>query len=202
MPSALIVFETTDGQTARIARSVADRLGALGVHVDLLRARDALAADPAGYDGVIVAASIHAHRYQRATIRWAREHAATLATRPTAFLTVCLAVLEDSDKSRRELQAIKERFVRLTNWKPLQFHDVAGALLYTRYGALKRWAMRRIAAKAGGDVDTSRDYDYTDWADLQRFVARFYTTLQPALPLTPPHLSELLPTPCVLVGAA
>ena len=33
--------------------------------------------------------------------------------------------------------------------------------------------MKRIAAKAGGDTDTSRDYEYTDWADLQRFADRF-----------------------------
>ena len=39
---------------------------------------------------------------------------------------------------------------------------VAGALLYTRYNIFKRWIMKRIVAKAGGDTDVSRDYDYTD----------------------------------------
>ena len=27
--------------------------------------------------------------------------------------------------------------------------------------------MKRIVAKAGGDTDTSKDYVYTDWADLE-----------------------------------
>ena len=44
---------------------------------------------------------------------------------------------------------------------------VAGALPYTRYGWIKRMMMRRIVAKAGGDTDTSRDYEYTDWNDLR-----------------------------------
>ena len=35
--------------------------------------------------------------------------------------------------------------------------------------------MRRIVAKAHGDVDTSRDYVYTDWDDLEEFVIRFGT---------------------------
>ena len=33
--------------------------------------------------------------------------------------------------------------------------------------------MKRIARKAGGATDTSRDYEYTDWAALDEFVDRF-----------------------------
>jgi menaquinone-dependent protoporphyrinogen oxidase len=33
--------------------------------------------------------------------------------------------------------------------------------------------MRRIVAKAGGDTDTSRDYEYTDWADVRTFAEEF-----------------------------
>ncbi len=50
---------------------------------------------------------------------------------------------------------------------------VAGALLYTKYNLLMRWIMKRIAAKAGGATDTSRDYDYTDWTDLEVFAGDF-----------------------------
>ena len=33
--------------------------------------------------------------------------------------------------------------------------------------------MRRIAKKAGAETDTSRDYEYTDWVALDRFVEEF-----------------------------
>ena len=33
--------------------------------------------------------------------------------------------------------------------------------------------MKRIVRKAGGDTDTSRDYEYTNWADLRGFADRF-----------------------------
>jgi menaquinone-dependent protoporphyrinogen oxidase len=33
--------------------------------------------------------------------------------------------------------------------------------------------MRRIAAKAGGDTDVSRDYEYTDWNDVRDFAVGF-----------------------------
>ncbi len=33
--------------------------------------------------------------------------------------------------------------------------------------------MRRIVASAGGDTDVSRDYCYTDWADVRGFAEEF-----------------------------
>ena len=55
---------------------------------------------------------------------------------------------------------------------------VAGALAYTRYNRLTRWAMKRIVTKAHGDTDTSRDYEYTDWNDVRRFAGEFAETLK------------------------
>ena len=47
---------------------------------------------------------------------------------------------------------------------------VAGALLYSKYNPLVRFVMKRIAKEAGAAHDTSRDYEYTDWVGLDRFV--------------------------------
>jgi menaquinone-dependent protoporphyrinogen oxidase len=33
--------------------------------------------------------------------------------------------------------------------------------------------LRRIAAKEGGPVDTSQDYEFTDWAALDEFTMDF-----------------------------
>jgi menaquinone-dependent protoporphyrinogen oxidase len=50
---------------------------------------------------------------------------------------------------------------------------VAGALLYTHYNFLVRLIMKNIARKAGASTDTSRDYDYTNWPALDKFVDDF-----------------------------
>jgi menaquinone-dependent protoporphyrinogen oxidase len=96
-----------------------------------------------------------------------------LNQRPTAFVSVCLAVLNRTPKVDRDLEANLQRFFDETGWKPEESKVVAGALLYTKYPWWKRWMMRRIVAKEHGDVDTSRDYVYTDWDDLEEFVIRF-----------------------------
>jgi menaquinone-dependent protoporphyrinogen oxidase len=33
--------------------------------------------------------------------------------------------------------------------------------------------MLRIVRKAGGDTDTSRDYEYTNWTDVRAFADEF-----------------------------
>ena len=58
----------------------------------------------------------------------------------------------------------------------------AGALVYTRYGWLKRRIMRRIAEADGRDVDTSRDHEYTDWQAVREFTTDFLTLLSTSTP--------------------
>jgi menaquinone-dependent protoporphyrinogen oxidase len=172
MSRALIVFGTTDGQTAKIAGVLADDLRSCGL---IVRTFDAAvrAPSPEGFDMVVVAASVHARGYQRSVQKWTRTHAATLNRMPTAFVSVCLGVLQHDSKVDRELDRIIHEFLASTGWKPSSIKIVAGALKYTRYGLFKRWAMKRIVAKAGGDIDTSRDYEYTDWEDLRQFAGVF-----------------------------
>ncbi len=165
----LVIYGTTDGQTARIAVRMADILRDLGWPVNLVNARDADDVRCEDYEGVIVAASVHAGGYQRTVRRWVRANSAGLAGRFTTFVSVCLGVLERSARTDAELDAIMGRFFAEAHWWPNERKIVAGALLYTKYWWLKRVMLRRIVAKAHGDTDTSRDYEYTDWNDLTAF---------------------------------
>jgi menaquinone-dependent protoporphyrinogen oxidase len=167
MSRILVLYGTTDGQTAKIAGALGNTLPTHGFEVDVLEAdRDAPAPDV--YEGIIVAASLHAGVYQRAVRRWVRAHAHVLNEKPTAFLSVCLAVLERNPKVQQVLDTISH-FVSASGWQPRITRPVPGALLYTRYNPVKRWMMKRIVQKAGGDTDTSRDYEYTDWNEVRAF---------------------------------
>jgi len=175
-PRILLYFGSTDGQTAKIASAIGATLEHSGLAVDVINASRSADPDPKDYAAVIVAASIHAGGYQRRVRRWVRAHAAALHDRPNAFVSVCLAVVNRSPQVDRDLTAIMDRFIESTGWRPKEVKAVAGALKYTKYGWFKRRAMKRIVAKAGGETDTSRDYEYTDWEDLKEFSRRFATT--------------------------
>jgi len=183
MSRILVIYGTTEGQTAKVARCLGDVLREEGVAADVTNA-GAEWPDAGQYDAVIVAASIHAGGYQRAVRRWVRAHADVLNGKPTAFVSVCLAVLQPEAAVQQELNAIADRFVRSTGWRPSTIKHVAGALAYSRYNWFKRRAMVRIVRKAGGDTDTSRDYEYTDWADVRAFAGAFARSL-PTRPMAP-----------------
>jgi len=172
MTRILILYGTTDGHTAKIARRLGDTLRARGADSDVVNVAHATPR-PAGYDGVIVAASVHTGTYQPEVRQWVRTHAPALAEMPGAFISVCLGALQHEPEVQQEVAATIRRFLASVGWEPTITKAVAGAVLYTRYGSLKRWMVRRIVAKAGGDTDTSRDYEYTDWADLDRFAQTF-----------------------------
>lgn len=174
MTHILIVYATTDGHTRKVAQVLAEDLRAKRCSVDVVDAAGSLwRLSPESYDGVIVAASVHIGDYQRTVARWVRAHAPMLNTMPTAFLSVCLAVLEKDPAPHEEIARIMNRFVARCGWRPTVTKLVAGAVLYTRYGWLKRQMMKRIVAKAGGGTDTTRDFEYTDWNDLRDFAQEF-----------------------------
>jgi menaquinone-dependent protoporphyrinogen oxidase len=184
MPTVLILYGTTDGHTAKVAGFVGGELRRLGANVEICDAATS-DPDPEGYDGVVVAASVHSGQYQRQVVRWVRAHAQALRERRAEFLSICLGVLQKDPKVLAELGAIKRRFAARTGWQPAYYELVAGALPYTRYGWLKRTMMRRIARQVGGATDTSRDHEYTDWDDLRGFAESFYSLCAPE-PEAPP----------------
>lgn len=179
MTRILVLFGTTDGQTAKVARFITDELRSAGVAADLVEAgrQDA---DPEDYDAVIVAASIHAGGFQRPVVRWARDHRAGLQGRPTLFLAVCLAILQQDPAVRGDLHRVVNQFVAKTGWRPAEVEFVAGALKYRSYGWFRRMLMRWIAGRAGGSTDTSKDHEYTDWAALRVRTLGFLAALREA----------------------
>jgi|SRR5438105_4028180 len=174
MAHILVVFGTTDGQTARIARHVVGVLRAQRHRVTLVDARE-LGGQVSfgGIDGAIVAASVRMGKFQRKVVEFARAHRARLNMLPNAFLAVSLSASHDTASARREVAKTLARFVAESGWSPALAVPVAGALQYSKYPFFTKLVIRLISKMAGGDTDPSRDYEYTDWNALEEFARRF-----------------------------
>jgi len=168
----LVLFGTTDGHSAKVAGRVGKTLRDEGCNVDVI---DVASNRPEAedYGAAVLVASVHAGEYQAEVLDWARRQARALNAMPSAFVSVSLGELQDDPKVKQESLAIRERFLEKSGWKPTAALPVAGALMYSRYNIVKRLMMKRIAAQAGGDTDTARDYEYTDWKTLARFARKF-----------------------------
>jgi menaquinone-dependent protoporphyrinogen oxidase len=174
MARVLIVYATTEGQTRKIAARVAEYVRARRHQADVVDSAalpGSLA--PAEYQAYILAGSLHQEKHQASLVSFVREHRDTLSARPSAFLSVSMTAAIRDAKHLADAQRCIDQFVEETGWTPTVTEPVAGALLYTRYDWLKRMLMRLISSREGGQTDTSRDWEYTDWAALEAFVDRF-----------------------------
>ena len=176
-----IVYATTEGHTRRVAEHLAGSLKARGLASVLHDARDARVG-PSAFAAIVLAASAHRGRHQAEMVRYVRHNRSQIEAIPNAFISVSLSeagaedpTLEDEQRQKHTaaVRSMIGRFVGDAGWRPRRVFPVAGALTYTRYGFLTRWIMERIARRAKGATDVSRDHDYTDWVALDRFAGTF-----------------------------
>lgn len=169
-PRYLVLYATEQGQTQKISEYISEILSSAGNKVDVMNVRTInTTLDLSVYDAILVGASIHANGYSKKLKKWITSNTTTLNSKPTAFFSVCLGILQKEDAVQKAVRKIAEDFFVTCHWKPTMWRTFAGALTYSKYNWLVRRMMKDISKKAGGDTDTSRDYEYTNWFDVKAF---------------------------------
>lgn len=173
MTKILIAYDTTEGQTRKIAQHVADAIARTGRDVQVVDLRK----PPPGlslreFDAVLAGASIHMGKHSRRLSQFVGQHKSGLDGPPSGFFSVSLSAA-GTEKQKADADRCLDEFLHQANWLPTIKSTFAGALLYREYGFLKRWIMKRIARDAGGDTDTSKNHEYTDWKAVDQFVKEF-----------------------------
>lgn len=168
-PRVLLVFHSSEGQTAHIAERIAEGLRDKGAAVEVHEASDA--PGPAGFDAVVLGDSIHMQHHSRALRNYARQHAEGINAMPSALFQVSLASSEHDEEHDHLANKYVADLLHEAGIDPDVVGLFAGAIAYTRYGWIKRRLMQKIAAAEGQPTDTSRDVDLTDWDDVDHFTA-------------------------------
>jgi menaquinone-dependent protoporphyrinogen oxidase len=165
-----VFYATTEGQTRLIAEAIASVLREEGLESE---ARELSPSSPPpdwlNIRSAVVGASLHGGRHQRTAARFLEREARHLAVRPAAFFSVSLSAGSTNPAEVDAAHAIARDFVRSARWEPRRIACFAGKLAYTQYGFFKRLVLRFIAAREGAPTDTSRDYEFTDWAAVRGF---------------------------------
>lgn len=187
MASILVCYGTGEGQTARVADRITRTLSARGHDAEAVDlGQDTPERPVEAYDAVLVGASIHVGAHQSAVVEFVQRHREALARGPSGFFQLSLSSAVDDETRRAEAAGYVEAFVETTGWQPDRIGLFGGALRYSEYGFLKRLMMKRIATDATGDTDTSRDYEYTDWQEVEAFTNDFAAFLEGRLGIAPP----------------
>lgn len=167
MTKILVAFHSHDGQTAKVADRIAERLRSSGLVVDRIDVAHASAPDR--YTMVVVGDSIRLGRHSRPLVRYLRRHHEALAHRPVALFQVSMTSAGTDAEHVAEAQRLVEQLVKKADVQPRLVATFAGALRYRSYGWVTRRVMRSIARREGNATDTTRDHEYTDWHAVDRF---------------------------------
>ena len=172
MARILVCYGTGEGQTAKVAERIGDRLSERG-HRTPVRNIAESDPQPGEYDAVLVGSSIHVGSHQSAIETFVSDNRETLAGLPTGFFQVSLSSASDDADRRAEAAGYVEDFEESTGFHPDRVGLFGGALRYSKYGFLKRLLMKQIAKRSTGDTDTATDYEYTDWEEVDAFAGDF-----------------------------
>lgn len=187
MARILIAYATQEGQTARIVSALARQLESAGHSVqvtDLRERRDE--PDPRAFDGILLAASVHAGRHAHRAKRFVKRHRAALEARCTAFVSVSMSAAATTPAGLEQAQTQLQDFLDATAWSPTLCETMAGALRYSQLSLAKRLVIRvlgrlfrRELNRLGWPPDLTRDQEFTDWDAVRRCGERFLEKLGP-----------------------
>jgi menaquinone-dependent protoporphyrinogen oxidase len=174
MQDLLVAYSSGEGQTAKIAQYVAELGRAAQLRVELCDVAHILSTRSLReFDGIIVGGSIHGGKHAPDLRKFVVDHAPSLNSRPSAFFSVSLSAAGDKDQQHDAWRCLNE-FLKSSAWSPAQQAIIAGAIRYRAYGFLKRMLMKRVLKQAGGETDTTRNFEYTDWDQVEGFTAEFF----------------------------
>jgi len=180
MGKLLLVFGTTEGHTATIAAHIAEMLRLEEHHVTVKSLAQEAVYSISDYDGLLVGSSIHAGQPHGKIKAFVQNNKEVLHTRPTAYFQVSLSTADPRPEKQDEAQGYADQFLQEMDWSPNRVALFGGALPFTRYGFFKRLLMTFMAKKPFGITDTSRDYDFTNWDQVEHFARAFSVDLKQA----------------------
>ncbi len=168
---ALVLFSSREGQTREIASCIANLLNKEG-ECDVFNLHHVAEIDWAQYDRVLIGASIHYGHFNPLVAKFVKKHLHALQQRQSGFFSVNLTARK-AEKRTPQTNAYTRKFLLNSPWERDCCAVFAGALRYPRYGLFDRLMIQLIMRMTGGETDSSKEVEYTDWQQVARFAHEF-----------------------------
>ncbi len=168
---ALILFSSKDGQTKAIASYIANVLKGK-IECDVVNLATAENIEPAHYSRILIGASVRYGHFQPEVYTFIKQHLGELQRLPNAFFSVNLTARKP-EKRMPQTNPYTRKFLLRSPWQPALCGVFAGALRYPRYGWLDRVMIQLIMRMTGGETDSSKEFEYTDWQQVEHFAHEF-----------------------------
>lgn len=167
----VIFYLTHDGQTRKIAEHLAEQLQDETTVLCLRESAQFTTEKLAEFDLIVIGASIRYGHFDPLLERFIAKHSALLNQKRSAFFSVNLTARK-ANRNTPETNTYTRKLLSRIEWTPTLIEVFAGALRYPSYRWFDRVMIRFIMKITGGETDTSREYEYTDWEQVREFAKR------------------------------
>ncbi|MFA0347026.1 menaquinone-dependent protoporphyrinogen IX dehydrogenase [Vibrio sp. F13] len=171
MAKALFLYSSREGQTKKILNYIKEEMNEFECELQDLHTISNV--DFAQYDRVLIGASIRYGHLNKKLYKFIDANLAQLQSNKVAFFCVNLtARKEDQGKDTPEGSAYIKKFLTKSPWQPTLIGVFAGALYYPRYNWFDRTMIRFIMNMTGGETDTTKEVEYTNWEKVSLFTEK------------------------------
>jgi menaquinone-dependent protoporphyrinogen oxidase len=174
---AAIIYHSKYGQTKKIALHIKEVLNSANIQCELTDV-DSVSGSFCldGFQAVLIGGPIYQSVHSKRLKKFVGENLSQLKQIPSAFFSVSLSAAGDANQCA-DATSCMSQFLESTGWSPTAKTIVAGSLPYRKYNWFTRLLMKWTVSRAGGDTDTSKNHEYTDWSELSRFATDFAATI-------------------------
>jgi menaquinone-dependent protoporphyrinogen oxidase len=167
----LILYETVEGQTGKIARFAADVIADLGQTATVLDVSSCSAGALTSAERIILAASVHQRRHPARFEALLAEHKTALAARPTLMLSVSLSAA--FPEGLEEAQDYLDEMQMRTGFQADEALLVAGAVRIEKYDYFAMQVVRHVVLKDRNVDLCDKVHEFTDWQAVSEKLRNF-----------------------------
>ena len=167
MKDSIIIYSTIDGQTKKICEKIIST-SYQNKSIDMCSVEDVTTFNLNDYSKIIVGASIRYGKHSPKIYQFVDNNIGILREKFTAFFTVNV-VARKKNKNTPETNPYMKKFLELSNWEPTILGVFAGRIDYPSYKFIDKQMIRLIMFITKGPTDTSREYEFTDWDEVEKF---------------------------------
>ena len=172
MSKALFLYSSREGQTKKILSYIDEKLSDFEVETSNLHTVKKI--DFSKYDKVLIGASIRYGHFNKKLYQFIAHYKDQLYAAKVGFFCVNLTARKESQgKDTPEGSVYIQKFLSKSPWQPTLIGVFAGALCYPHYKFFDKMMIKLIMRKTGGEKDTSKEVEYTNWEKVSFFAKKF-----------------------------
>ncbi|MCW8331523.1 menaquinone-dependent protoporphyrinogen IX dehydrogenase [Photobacterium sp. SDRW27] len=171
MEKVLLLHSSNDGQTVKILHYIEEQLGE-SCQCELKDLNQLPELDFSCYGRVLIGASIRYGHLNKKLYEFIARNQSALEQHKVGFFCVNLTARKEG-KNTPETSVYMKKFLKKSPWQPKLQAVFAGALRYPMYSWFDRIMIQFIMRLTGGETDTTKEVEYTDWNKVKEFAVQF-----------------------------